>query len=138
MKQEDRKTPVSVASASRSIVVVGEDPLMVRTLNRLLRTAGYCVGSWGERPVDLTGGRPLLSASSDIALTIVDLPDDWTGRTEATWQLSETRAPSTGRVLWISAAPPSDGEGDGCLVKPFTSNQLLDKVQALLSRQPPL
>ena len=138
MTQDDRQTQAGVAFASRSIVVVGDDPLMVRTLNRLLRTAGYCVGSTGERPVDLAGGRSVPSTCSDIALTIVDLPDDWSGMNETTRQFGDARAQSTGRVLWISAAPSSDGDGEGCLVKPFTSNQLLDKVRTLLSRQPPL
>jgi DNA-binding response OmpR family regulator len=137
MRQDEGQVQSGVPAAPRSIVVVGDDPLMVRALNRLLRTAGYCVGV-GERAIDQTMARGTSSPRSDIALTIVDLPDDWSRRNQVAWQPEEARATSHGKVLWISAAPEADGDAEGCLVKPFTSNQLLDKVRTLLNRQPPL
>jgi DNA-binding response OmpR family regulator len=137
MRQEEGPAHLGAATRPRSIVVVGDDPLMVRALNRLLSTAGYCVGI-GERSVEPSGARGALSPRTDIALTIVDLPDDLARPNSSTWQLDDSRVLANGRVLWISTAPSTDAEADGCLVKPFTSNQLLDKVHALLSRQPTL
>jgi hypothetical protein len=125
----------TISALRRSIAVVGDDPLMVRALDRLLRTAGYNVGV-SDRFSDQVGPRSSRSPRPDIALTIVDVPDDW-ARTHVVGTSPERpRDVEPGKILWISAAPSFDDAPEGCLVKPFTSSQLLDKVRALLSRQP--
>jgi hypothetical protein len=110
---------------------------MVRALDRLLRTAGYRVGTDVPSTDDLRG-RAFPVRRSDIDLTIVDLPDDRTSSVDRHWRSNGLPSPALGRVLWISNESSAEGDSDRCLVKPFTSTQLLDKVRALLGCQPPL
>src|SRR5689334_7424758 len=112
MRQDERQAQSGAPVAPRSIVVMGDDPLMVRALNRLLRTAGYCVGA-GERGIDQTVTRGTSSSRSDIALTIVDLPDDWSRQNQAAGRPDEARPLSGGQVLWISAVPEADCDAEG-------------------------
>jgi DNA-binding response OmpR family regulator len=120
-----------VASADRrSIRLVGEDPLLVRALERLLRNAGYTVGTSDEAPtVRLTLTEP---PGRDVALTIVDLPDD---RSEEA--RSEGRDPwlaggDDGRVLWLSSSAVPPARASSCLAKPFSASQLLERVESLV------
>src|SRR5438874_1555417 len=127
-------TPITNSPARRSIAVVGEDPLMVRTLDRLLRTAGYSVGT-GSQLFDAGGVRGSRNFLDDVALTIIDVPDDWSRSHELGARPEGPRNVEAGRILWISAMPSPGDEPEGYLVKPFTSTQLLDKVRTLLCRQ---
>jgi hypothetical protein len=122
----------AIAAPPRSIVVVGDDPLMVRALNRLLRTAGYRVGG-DEHGVARVPSVDRRENRVDAELTIVDIPDDW-HQTEAVLpsEASSLQALSQ-NILWISAEPRLGEDPTRFLVKPFTSIQLLDKVRALLS-----
>jgi hypothetical protein len=136
MRHDEAQLQTGMATP-RSIVVLGEDPLMVRALDRLLRTAGYSVGT-DLRSTDDLRGRAIPVRRSDIDLTIVDLPDDRASSEESDGRLADSDATIHGQVLWISNESSAEGESDGCLVKPFTSIQLLDKVRKLLGRQSPL
>ncbi len=125
----------TISALRRSIAVVGDDPLMVRALDRLLRTAGYNVGV-SDRFSDLAGPRGSRSPGPEIALTIVDVPDDWARTHSVGTSPERPRDVESDKILWISAGPSIEEAPEGCLVKPFTSTQLLDKVRTLLSRQP--
>jgi len=108
---------------------------MVRALDRLLRTAGYNVGS-GSRLFDAGGVRGSRSSLDDVALTIVDVPDDWARSHELGARPEGPCNVEAGRILWISARSSPVDEPERFLVKPFTSTQLLDKVRTLLCHQP--
>ena len=132
---EPRETAEPLARVGeRSIVVVGDDPLMARTLDRLLRGAGYRV-SIADRGLDDPMGRPLGEARSTAALTIVDVPDDWTryGRQRAS-RLAQ-RPERSDRILWISNISGIVDAPERCLVKPFTAGQFLTKVEDLLAER---
>ena len=124
-----------VADPRRSIVVVGDDPLMLRTLDRLLRTAGYRVGI-GEQSAEPPGAGAVQRARSDVDLTIVDVPDDWSRASTSEATPVSARYSAAREILWIGATQSAGKEPERCLVKPFTSSQFLEKVRFLLNQQP--
>ena len=99
--------------------------------------AGYNVGP-GDQPSDPTAGHGsgLESPLRRVALTIVDVPDDWSrsevGGTKPDY-VTDSRA---SRILWIGATPVCRDEPERFLLKPFTSTQLLEKVRTLINYQP--
>lgn len=117
----------------RSIVVIGDDPLMVRALDRLLRKAGYVVGI-RERDLDAAESTLPLEEAGVAALTIIDVPDAWTRRGRASVGETAARRERTDPILWLSNAPSIVDAPERCLVKPFTASQFLAKVEALLSQ----
>jgi hypothetical protein len=124
----------SAGSTDRSIVVIGDDPLMVRALDRLLRKAGYVVGI---RDRDLNEpGDPLFLDAGAAALTIVDVPDAWTRRGRPLLELDVFRSERSDPILWLSNASYGVGPPERCLIKPFTASQFLAKVEALLNQRP--
>src|SRR5215467_4723974 len=116
MRHDETHLPTGMATP-RSIVVLGDDPLMVRALDRLLRTAGYDVGT-DLRSTDDLRERAYPFRRSGIDLTIVDLPDDRTASAGRSDCRDDSPAPIDGRVLWISNAAAGQAESDGFLVKP--------------------
>ena len=124
------------SSEARSILLVGEDPLLSRALSRLLREAGYQVWtteSW-ERPNPAETGR-IHDLEAGPALVIVDVPDEPSAHDDRPGSSPPFRQWSKAqRILWISG----NGEPTPCerrLVKPFTGHQLLTKVEVLLGCQ---
>jgi DNA-binding response OmpR family regulator len=120
-----------VASADRrSIRLVGEDPLLVRALERLLRNAGYTVGtSDGEPTVRFTLAEP---PGRDVALTIVDLPDDRAEETRLGWRDPWLVDGDDRRVLWLSSSAVPPARASSCLAKPFSASELLERVESLV------
>lgn len=116
------------------ILLVGDDPLMLRALDRLLRKAGYAVGI-GARSVDHPAGLPATEYWPDVALTIVDAPDEWArvarGQPAIAHQPHER---NEDRILWITNAADAVTRPDFYLVKPFTASQLLSKVDSVLNQ----
>ncbi len=123
--------PGAVALADRrSIRLVGEDPLLVRALERLLRYAGYTVGSSDETP---TVPSTLAERSGrDDALTIVDLPDARSLGARLEEGEPWLAGGDDGCVLWLSSSTVPPARASSYLAKPFSANQLLERVESLV------
>lgn len=117
----------------RSIVVIGDDPLMVRALDRLLRRAGYAVGI-RERDLDQTNVPLPLDDLGVAALTVIDVPDSWTRHGRLPGVASRRWPERPDSVLWLSNTAGIVESSERCLVKPFTASQFLAKVEALLKQ----
>lgn len=105
------------------ILLIGEDPLMLRTVDRLLQRAGYHI-----RTGDRFGTAGCLEDDRP-ALVIVDVPDDWTW---ASSRFPLPKGPFIPPVLWISNRILTGIGAPHALIKPFTASDLLDAVEALL------
>src|SRR4051812_36059039 len=90
------------AEDRRSIVVVGDDPLMMRALDRLLRRAGYDVGT-EESTFDEAADAAGVGSGNLPTLTIVDLPDDWSRRHRSGFVPIQKPKRVYSPVLWIGA-----------------------------------
>ena len=120
--------------AGQSILVVDDQPAVVEIASRILRHNGY---------------RTLLAGSYDEALSLLSTCDPdllLTDRVlavlpaQALGDLARKLRPGI-RVLYMSGSPVSAQEPGGgqvpLLLKPFTAQDLLDKVHAALSPPPP-
>src|SRR5438094_326332 len=130
INEPGRRVDDGLTAERRSIRLVGDDPLLVRAIERLLRNAGYSVGTSGESP-----NRSRSCAQStgpDVALTIVDLPDDRSEQARPderdSWQVDG----DVSRVLWLSSSPVPPARESSCLAKPFSASQLLARVESLV------
>jgi len=129
---DQRPIALEVASqAPGSILIIGDDVLLVRALDRLLRKAGYAVGTedrWagesGQARPGATGKKP--------ELTIIDLPDHHV-LDAAALGVSLDRVPEA-RILWIGTTPTGP-DSSSFLVKPFTAEEFLSRVKILLATQ---
>jgi DNA-binding response OmpR family regulator len=136
VKRPDEQEATLISDRSR-IVLIGDDPLMLRALNRLLRKAGYPVGM-GERPEDYPSVLRSVDNWPDVALTIVDVPDEWSRLAPRQPSIAYERpGRSEDRILWITNAADVVERPDFYLVKPFTASQFLSKVDSALNRWPP-
>ena len=120
----------SVQTAERSrapiILIIGEDPLMTRTIVRLLRRAGYHVI---VRERDEERYIPVAPA-----LIILDDPDYRPTPTDNRLPIPAVVADTP--VLWISNRPSMAGEPT--MIKPFTSADLLRRVELILRDPAPV
>jgi hypothetical protein len=120
----------SVQTAERSrapiILVIGEDPLMTRTIVRLLRRAGYHVI---VRERDEERCIPVAPA-----LIILDDPEYCPTPTGSRLPIPAVVADTP--VLWISNRPSITGEPT--MIKPFTSADLLRRVELILRDPAPV
>jgi hypothetical protein len=119
-------------AALESIVLIGDDPLMLRALERLLIRAGYVVGV-RERDIELPGDPLPADELNSAALTIVDVPDAWTRSGRLPGAASRRSSRGGPDVLWLSNVGAVGDSAEGCLVKPFTAGQFLAKVESLLN-----
>jgi DNA-binding response OmpR family regulator len=108
------------------ILVIGEDPLMTRTIVRLLRRAGYHVI---VRERDEERCIPVAPA-----LIILDDPDYRPSPTDNRPPIPAVVADTP--VLWISNRPSMTGEPT--MIKPFTSADLLRRVELILRDPAPV
>lgn len=140
ISRQGQDTPADRGSAVRSVIgqpagsilLIGDDPLLIRTLDRLLRRAGYSVGTEDRRNDEISPAQPAPTGAG-VALTIVDLPDhhvlDSTGpNPTAGGESTEVR------FLWIGSTPPSV-QSAWFLAKPFTTEEFLSRVESLLAIQ---
>src|SRR5579859_857046 len=115
-------TGQAAGTAPRPILIIGDDVLLVRALDRLLQRAGYLVGTENRWTGEVRDAESLASVEK-TGLTIVDLPDhhvlDVVGVDGAPFEKSRE-----GGILWIGNTPPAI-ESAWFLVKPFTSEEFL-------------
>lgn len=126
---ESRSRAIVGPDTAPQILLIGEDPLMTRTVERLLQRAGYQVR---------TGDQLRMNRNADEArpaLVIVDVPDDWT---RVTAQFPIPEGPFIPPVLWISNRTLAGIGAPHALVKPFTASDLLDAVEVLLHPSAPV
>lgn len=102
------------------ILVIGEDPLMTRTIVRLLRRAGY--------PVIVRERDDERSIPVAPSLIILDDPDYHPMPADDRPPIPAVVADTP--VLWISNRPSTTGEPT--MIKPFTSADLLRRVESIL------
>jgi|GEM_PF-3869395 len=126
-------TPVTQCSAASSererapiILVIGEDPLMTRTIVRVLRRASYHV------IIRERDDERCVPVAPD--LIVLDDPDDRS--TKPPSQLPVVALVADAPVLWIGNRASKTGAYT--LVKPFTSSDLLQTVEAILRDPAPL
>ena len=133
----EETAPERIATSGRAvganagpILIIGDDTLLVRALDRLLQQAGYAVGTEDRSTGEVVGARPLV-AGEKTGLTIVDLPDhhvlDAVGVDGAPFGQSREVG-----ILWIGSTPPAT-ESAWFLAKPFTSEEFLSRVRSLLA-----
>jgi len=119
------------APALGSILIVGDDALLVRALDRLLRRAGYTVGTEDRWTGDPGKGSQNVLGKEPI-LTIIDLPDHHV--LDAAPERTSIDRAAEPRVLWIGTTPPAP-ERSSFLVKPFTAEEFLSRVKVLIGTQ---
>lgn len=121
--------PTGHTGTPRRVLLVSEDPLMLRTLSRLLRQAGYEIV---QR--DLEAGRGGPAEPRRPNLVIIDVPDDWSRSANGGvyHPVGDLDAP---RILWIGDAGSAALDPSRHLTKPFTGGQLLAKIESLLGNE---
>jgi hypothetical protein len=132
--------PVERDSMGRSVVslpvgtirILGDDPLLIRALDRLLRGAGYAVGTENRRNAEFGPGEPAQDGER-VGLTIVDLPDHH-ALDAIEPVISGGERTTEARLLWIGSTPPAV-PSDRFLVKPFTTDEFLSRVAFVLASQ---
>jgi two-component system response regulator MprA len=114
-----------------TVLVVDDDPLIVKTLQRNLELEGYSV-------VTAESGTPALSLVPDVDLVILDLNLPGLDGVEVCRRI---RYSSDVPVLMLTARDQIDDRVEGLdagaddyLVKPFAAEELLARVRALLRR----
>ena len=112
------------------ILVVDDEPIVLRMMERILSTAGYTVhaASNGLRALEVAASLPTPPAAmvSDVRMAPVDGP--------SLARLMRRASPGT-RVLFVSGYPadPDHGPLLGPLLrKPFMPDQLVEAVAAML------
>ena len=128
MSNQNSLNSVQTAERSRTpiILVIGEDPLMTRTIVRLLRRTGYHVI---VRERDDERCIPVAPA-----LIILDDPEYRPTPTDNRPPIPAVVADTP--VLWISNRPSTTGEPT--MIKPFTSADLLRRVELILREPVPV
>jgi DNA-binding response OmpR family regulator len=116
-----------------SVLVVDDDPTMLEIVETVLRSGGLEVAT-SSTGVD--GLRAAHESSPDCAVLDVTMPD-MTGL-EVCRALRDDAETSdipiillTGRGQWLDVASGFDAGADDYLVKPFTAQELLARVDAL-------
>jgi DNA-binding NtrC family response regulator len=112
------------------ILIVGDDALLLRALDRLLRRAGYDIETnehWGGDPTCIDSA----ATNSNVALTIVDLPD-YRALGLRPKEFPNSTDPEGGKVLWIGSDPRAI-DSAWFLVKPFTAEEFLARVATILA-----
>jgi hypothetical protein len=119
-----------VRQSAGPILIIGDDMLLVRALNRLLQRAGYAVGTEDRWTGEVINAQPA-AAGERSALTIVDLPDhhvlDAVGVDGAPFDQSREAG-----ILWVGNTSPAT-ESAWFLAKPFSSEEFLTRVRTLLA-----
>jgi DNA-binding response OmpR family regulator len=116
-----------------SVLVVDDDPVILRIVEMVLRGRGIDVAtsSTGREGVRAAHERP-----PDCAVVDVSMPD--MSGLEVCRALRQDALTSdipiillTGRGQWLDVASGFDAGADDYLVKPFTAQDLLTRVEAL-------
>jgi hypothetical protein len=131
-KVKDRGCVISIVDDSRrpSVRLLGDDPLMLRALSRLLGGVGYEV-SVGQ--LSWVATAPILADCLTCSdLTIVDVPDDWSRSVLPGDLARDPIGRPTDSVLWLSNAAIPGENFERCLAKPFTADELLARVACLV------
>jgi DNA-binding response OmpR family regulator len=128
---------LNATPAHSRILLISDDPLMLRALDRLLRKAGYAV-EIRERSEDYPAICRAANNGTDVALTIVDVPDEWSRLAPGQLVVAHRRpGRDEDRILWITNATDVVDRPDFYLIKPFTASQFLSKVDAVIKLQSP-
>jgi hypothetical protein len=110
-----------------SILIIGDDELLIRALDRLLRQAGYSVGT---QTADIgRGDQP--PVGKKVALTIVDLPDHHVVELDRPIEISGEWLKAS-PFLWIGTNLPSV-PSPWFLAKPFSADEFLSRVEMLIA-----
>lgn len=127
-----RESPVRPQSAnhtSHTILLMGEDPLMLRALTRLLRKAGYTVVT---HEACSAIPEPQALEVAEARMVVVDVPDDW--RERGIKQVDDLVAPNDGQsILWIGNSGEAEAYGPFHLIKPFSGSQFLSAIEVTLN-----
>lgn len=114
-----------------TILLVEDEPFVREVTREILQSAGHrvlCATTAAEAATLFSE----LSTEVDLLLTDIILPDE-NGRVSAANMLRHN--PDL-KVLYVSGYPDQIGalqvSGDDCLPKPYSSDQLLQKVAAML------
>lgn len=126
-------TPAAPASPQQRVLVVEDDPLVVRLVQRVLTEAGYAV----DVAQTLDAARDLVGADFDAVLLDIDLPGgsgldllrELRGRGDATPVLLFTGSDSDADVV-----TGLDAGADDYIVKPVAGAVLLARLRAVARR----
>lgn len=114
------------------IVLRGDNPLLIRALDRVLRRAGYAVCLDDRRNADSFPERSA-SLREGVTLTIIDLSDN-RAQPAAGPKLTAGEDSTRSRFLWIGTSSPVPAP-EWFLAKPFTAEEFLERVRCLLAAQ---
>jgi two-component system cell cycle sensor histidine kinase/response regulator CckA len=120
------------APASRTVLIVDDEPAMRTLERRILENLGYSVleaGNGTEMVEQLAGG-----AQFDLLIADLDMPVVRGDEMARRIRRSRPDLPVlyvTGHVDWLKAGRPL-GEGEAFLAKPFSSAALQEAIELLL------
>jgi CheY-like chemotaxis protein len=127
--RESPVRPQSASHTSHTILLMGEDPLMLRALTRLLRKAGYTVVT---HEACSAIPEPQALEVAQARMIVVDVPDDW--RERGLKQVDDLVTPNDGQsILWIGNSGEAEAYGPFHLIKPFSGSQFLSAIEVTLN-----
>jgi DNA-binding response OmpR family regulator len=118
-----------------SVLVVDDDPVVLQVVETVLRTGGLEVSTC---TTGRDGVRAAHDTPPDCAVVDVTMPD-MTGLDVCRALRDDAETADipiillTGRGQWLDVASGFDAGADDYLVKPFTPQDLLNRVEALIS-----